>query len=65
MCVNVLRTGLGLGPSLRYEKMEFCDNSTSMPQMGYLIYILFKSPGPNVAPPTFGSHDLLSSELSR
>ena len=32
-------------------------------QIVYLIFILFKSPGSNVAPPTFGSHDLMFSEL--
>ena len=39
------------GPSLRYG---FVNNSTSVPQMSYLISILFKSPSSNMTPPTFG-----------
>ena len=45
------------GPSLRYAKKNFENNSTSIPQIGYLISILFKSPGPNMARPLLGSRD--------
>ena len=44
------------GPSLKYAKKKFENNSTSMPQIGYLMSIVFKSPGPNMAPPTFWDH---------
>ena len=43
------------GPSLTFVKKNFCEyNSISMPKIGYLISLLFKSPGPNMAELTFG-----------
>ena len=56
---GVLRTGSGMAPHKICKKKGFLNNSSSMAQIGYLISILFKSPGSNVTRPVLGSRDSL------
>ena len=52
--IRCIKNWVRKGPLLRYAKIFFLWITPSVPQMGYLISILSKSPGSNIAPPTFG-----------
>ena len=53
---GVIRTGSGQG----LWRQSFVNISTLMPKMGYLMYLLYKSPGLNMAPSYFWDHMVYS-----
>ena len=53
ICIKQLRcVNLGLGQE--WSLIKVCKDGITLPQMGYSMYILFKSPGGIMALPTFG-----------